>query len=101
MMWLFIIFLFTFSYADKNFYKGYQLYFLIIYIFLFIYKYFNIRHELVRVLPKTNEHLRLIRHFEDNYGVKHLNLFEKKFFIFLYLRLIDGLKFFKLIEILK
>ncbi|CAF0950632.1 unnamed protein product [Rotaria sordida] len=53
-MWTsFIIYwiLFTYSYANNNynnFYKG---------------------HELIRVLPKTNEHLQLIRHFEDNYEV--------------------------------
>ncbi|CAF2527240.1 unnamed protein product [Rotaria sp. Silwood2] len=50
-MWISIItswILFTYSYANKNFYKG---------------------HELIRVLPKTNEHLQLIRYFEDNYGV--------------------------------
>ncbi|CAF1095531.1 unnamed protein product [Adineta ricciae] len=38
----------TLSHANNHFYKG---------------------HELIRVLPKTNEHLRLIHHFEDNYGV--------------------------------
>ncbi|CAF3703656.1 unnamed protein product [Adineta steineri] len=40
--------LFLYCYANNHFYKGY---------------------EVVRVLPKTNEHLQLIRHFEDNYGV--------------------------------
>ncbi|UJR29870.1 hypothetical protein I4U23_017418 [Adineta vaga] len=45
-VWLTIFF--TCSYANNHFYKG---------------------HELIRVLPKTNEHLRLIRYFEDTYGV--------------------------------
>lgn len=38
--------------------------------YILINSYFIIRHELVSVKPKTNDHLKLIRHFEDNYGVK-------------------------------
>ncbi|CAM4833676.1 unnamed protein product [Rotaria magnacalcarata] len=40
--------LLSYSYANNHFYKG---------------------HELVRVVPKTNEHLQLIRYFEDSLGV--------------------------------
>lgn len=27
-------------------------------------------HELVRIIPKTNEHIQLIQHFEDSFGVR-------------------------------
>ena len=65
------------SYPNNQFYKGYSPQsssdrHTDVYCFL------SFSHELVRVLPRTNEHLQLIRYFEDHYGVSAVENAEAK-----------------------